>query len=547
MNPTAELIQPEVAELIREGRYSELREALHGIPPADVADVVSVLEPSEAAVAFRFLTRDDAGGVFAYLDAEHQQALIKELGNQQAVRIVEGMDPDDRVRLLDELPHEVAQRLIASLNPEDRKVTQAILGYPARSVGRLMTPDYIRVQPDWTIAQALDHIRKNGRDAETINVVYVVDDHGILIDDIRLRQLLLAEPEAPVKSLMNHSFVCLTADQKQEEAVRMLTRYDRVALPVVDSRGALLGIVTHDDIADVAQEEATEDMQKMGGLEALDEPYSTIPFLRLVRKRITWLAFLFVGEMFTASALGYFEDELERTVILSLFIPLIVSSGGNSGSQATSLIIRALALREIGLGDWWKVLRRELACGATLGLILGLMGLARIHVWHWAHLANYSVYFHLVGLTVMCALLGIVLWGSVVGAMLPFILKRIKLDPATSSAPFVATLVDVTGIIIYLTVAMVILHGTLLAPPLFDERPIPSGEAVATVRSVRADPRGRKFLYLEVQTDEQQARHEGTKVRVPLDGLPDGRPPKVGERIRMHLAADKAEAIELVR
>jgi magnesium transporter len=478
VNPVAELIQPEVCELIHEGRYSELREALHGIPAADVADVMTVLTPAEAAIAFRFLPRDDAGQVFAYLTAERQQELIHELGNEGAVRIVEGMDPDDRARLLDELPPEVAQAIVASLSPEQRKVTQAILGYPPGSVGRLMTPDYVRIRPEMSIAGALEHVRKTARDAETINVLYVVDDHGVLIDDIRLRQLIFADPQAMVESLMNRSFHALRADQDQEEAVLMLQRYDRVALPVVDSRGVLLGIVTHDDIADVAQAEATEDIQKLGGMEALDEPYISISIFSLVRKRGTWLAALFVGEMLTQTAMSRFEHQIESAAVLATFVPLIVSSGGNSGSQATSLIIRAMALGEITLRDWWRVLRRELAAGALLGLGLGLLGMLRVNMWGWMgwylkndpdHKGKYLAesvqaqeHFQLLGMTIGIAVLGVVLWGTLTGAMLPFILKKVKLDPATSSAPFVATLVDVVGVLLYFSAAVLILTGTLL-------------------------------------------------------------------------------------
>lgn len=480
MNPVAELIQPEVAELIREGRYLELREALHGIPKADVADVMAALAPDQAAIAFRFLTRDDASEAFAYLDAEHQAALIHELGAAGSVRIVEGMDPDDRVRLLDELPPEVAQRLIASLSPEDRKTTQAILGYPPGSVGRMMTPDYVTLRPEWTAAQALEHIRKKGRDAETINVVYIVDDSGVLIDDVRLRQVLFADPSATVESLMNRSFTSLKADQHQEEAVRLLTKYDRVALPVVDSRGVLLGIVTHDDIADVAQQEFTEDIQKLGGMQALDEPYMTISLFRLVRKRGTWLAVLFLGEMFTQTAMSGFEDDIQRAAVLATFVPLIVSSGGNSGSQATSLIIRAMAVGEITIKDWWRVLKRELAAGMMLGLALGLIGLLRIHIWGWLGwfrkinddpdaAGQYTTeslaaqeHFHLLAVTIGVSVVGVVLWGTLVGSMLPFLLKKVKLDPATSSAPFVATMVDVIGVLVYFWVAVMVLRGTLL-------------------------------------------------------------------------------------
>jgi len=478
VTPTAELIQPEIVELVREGAYSELRSALKGIPPADVADIIASLEPDHRAVCFRFLPRDDAGEAFAYLDENVQEQLILKLGDA-ALRVVEGMDPDDRARLLDELPTEVAQRLIASLPPEERKTTQAILGYPPKSVGRLMNPDYIRLRPEWTVAQALDFLRKNGRDAETINVVYVVDDKGVLIDDIRLRQIFLADPASSVESLMNRNFVALRADQPQEEAVRLMNRYDRVALPVVDSRGVLLGIVTVDDVADVAEEEATEDIQKMGGMEALDEPYVTISLWRLLRKRGGWLAVLFLGEMLTASAMGYFQGEIEKAAVIALFLPLIISSGGNSGSQASTLIIRAMALGEITLKQWWWVLRREVTCGLILGLFLGLIGFMRIHAWQLFRLANYDsnrefvkegehgIYdkpglYHLIALSVGIALIGVVLWGTICGAMLPFILRRFKLDPATISAPLVATLVDVTGLIIYFVTAMLILKGTLL-------------------------------------------------------------------------------------
>ncbi len=479
MNPTAHLIEPEVRELIHDARYTELREVLTSIPPADVAEILSNLASDEAAVAFRFLLRDDAAEVFTYLDPEKQEELIVKLGDKGSARIVEAMSPDDRARLLDELPAEVAQRLISSLAPEERKATQAILGYAADSVGRLMTPDYVRIKQDWTIAHALEHIRRHGRDAETINVVYVVNDQGVLIDDIRLRQLLLAEPDSPVESLMNRSFVTLRAEQDQEEAVRMLQRYDRVALPVVDSRGVLLGIVTHDDVADVAEAEATEDIQKMGGMEALDEPYTTISLFRLVRKRGGWLAVLFVGELATASVMSHFQAEIEKAAVVALFLPLIISSGGNSGSQASTLIIRAMAVGELTLKDWWWTLRREAACGTILGVFLGVIGVIRIHLWQWFGLANYdtnknyvadgshTVYsiaglYHSIGLTVGIALIGVVLWGTLCGAMLPFILRRMKLDPATISAPAVATAVDVTGLLIYFTVALVVLHGTLL-------------------------------------------------------------------------------------
>ncbi len=477
-NPTAQLLEPEVRELILEGRYAELREILHELPPADVADILSELTPEQAALGFRFLQRDDAGEVFSYIAPELQEEMIQKLGAEAALKVVEAMEPDDRARMMDELPPEVAQRLIASLSPENRKVTQAILGYPPRSVGRLMTPDYIRIRPDWTVTQTLAHVRKYGRDAETINVLYVVDNEGKLVDDMRLRQVLLSDPDATIESLMNRSYVHLRGDQPQEEAVILMSKYDRLALPVVDSRGVLVGIVTADDVADVAEQQATEAIQKLGGMEALDEPYSTISMWGLLKKRGGWLAALFLGELLTASVMQYFNKEIEKAAVVALFLPLIISSGGNSGSQASTLIIRAMALGEITLKQWLWVLRRELTCGLILGVFLGLIGLIRIHVWQWIGFYNYdsnadhvkegeTVYtflglYHKIGITVGISLIGVVLWGTICGAMLPFILRKCRLDPATISAPLVATLVDVTGLIIYFLTALVILKGTLL-------------------------------------------------------------------------------------
>lgn len=465
MTPTAELIQPEIQELVREGAYSELRAALHGIPPADVADIIMSLDADQAAVVFRFLPRDDAGEVFAYFPAEQQEAIVLKLGDS-ALRVVEGMDPDDRVRLLDELPTDVAQKLIASLTPEDRKTTQAILGYPPKSVGRLMNPDYVRLLPQWTIAHALEHIRKYGRDAETVNILYVVDEKGVLIDDMRIRQVILADPASPVESLLNRNFVALRADQPQEEAVRMMSRYDRVALPVVDSRGVLLGIVTADDVADVAEEEATEDIQKLGAVQALEDPYMQATVLQLVKKRAPWLALLFMSELLTTSALSYYEDQIARAAVLATFIPAIISSGGNSGSQASTLVIRALGLQEIALKDWWRVLRRELACGLLLGTLVGTIGFIRINLFGYAGWFKSNspegTHFTILAVAISATLVGVVLWGSIMGAMLPFVLKKCRLDPAASSTPFVATLVDVTGIILYFSIAMLILRGTLL-------------------------------------------------------------------------------------
>ncbi len=462
MTPTAELLQPEVVELIREGRFAELREALHHVPPADVAEILSSIEITDCAPAFRFLQRDDAAEVFSYLSPEKQEELLAELGTESAANMVEAMEPDDRARLIDELPGEVAQRLVAALPPETRKVTQAILGYPPRSVGRLMTPDYIRVRPEWTVEKALEHIRRFGRDAETINVVYVVDEKGVLVDDMRLRQIFLSDPAAKIESLMNRSFSALKADQPESDAVAMMKRYDRVALPVVDSQGVLLGIVTHDDVADVAEQEATEDIQKLGGVGALETAYINTPYLTLFHKRGFWLSALFVGQSVTIFVLGVFQDKLERAVELGVLMPLVISCGGNSGSQAATLVTRALALGEIGASDWARIVRRELVTGSMLAVTLGVMGFVCVEVFTRLFNKPETSEPMLVGATVAVAIFGVVMWGTMLGSLLPLLLRKLRFDPATASSPLVATLMDASGTIIYFLLAILILTGTLL-------------------------------------------------------------------------------------
>ena len=463
MNPTTQLLEPEVMEMVRDGKWDDLRTILPSLPSADVADILASLPPQQAVLAFRVLPRDDAAAVFSYLEGPAQESLIASLGDAGAVRVIEDLPVDDRARLLDELPPDVAKRFIGSLSPQARKETQAILGYKPGTVGRLMTTDLVTLRAEWTVAQSLEHVRTVGRDAETINVLYVVDEGGRLIDDLRLRQLLFAQPTALVSSLMNQSFVTLRADQSEDEAVALMARYDRTALPVVDGRGALIGIVTHDDVADVAQQEATESMQKFGGMEALDVSYATASIKELVSKRGKSLAVLFLGEMLTASAMTHYNTELEHAVVLGLFLPLIISSGGNSGSQATTLIIRSLALQEITTADWLRVFRRELLCAGLLGLFLAVIGFVRIVLWTWLGWGEaYGPHYVLIGATVAASLIGVVLWGSLMGAMLPFVLRKMRLDPATISAPLVATMVDVTGLIIYFTCAAVLLKGTVL-------------------------------------------------------------------------------------
>ncbi|HEU5015902.1 MAG TPA: magnesium transporter [Roseiflexaceae bacterium] len=437
------------------------RDILSQFPPLEIANLIGMLSIEDQVLAFRVLPRELAADVFEYMPFEQQEELLKALAREDVATILNDMAPDDRTRLLDELPASVTKQLMALLTRQERAVATRLLGYPVYSVGRLMTPEYVRVRPQWTIGEALNHIRRYGRDSETLNHVYVVDAQGVLIDDIQIRQFLLADPLKHVDDIMDHRFMALKATDDQETAVAVFRHEDRSALPVTDTAGVLIGIVTIDDVLDVAEEEATEDIQKIGGSEALDEPYMQIAFGRLVRKRASWLIILFISEMLTATAMGFFEAEIERAVVLALFVPLIISSGGNSGSQAATLVIRAMALGEVTLRDWWRVMRREILAGLALGSILGSIGFLRITIWAFTFNA-YGPYWYLIALTVGLALIGIVLWGTLSGSMLPLILRRLGLDPATSSAPFVATLVDVTGLVIYFSVASVVLSGTLL-------------------------------------------------------------------------------------
>lgn len=454
-------LQPDLRELIAQRNFFALRTTLKGYPPVEVASLIEKLAVEEQVIVFRVLTREAAAEVFEYLTLEAQEALLKAMAQDDVAAILNDMSADDRTMLLEELPASVTKQLLALLTPHELTTAVSLLGYPEGTIGRLMTPDYVRVKQDWTVEQVLDHVRRHGRDSETLSMIYVVDDQGVLIDDIRIREFLLSPPNKRVSNLMDNRFVALKATDDQETAVALFRREDRTALPVTDTHGVLIGIITIDDVLDVAEQEATEDIQKIGGMEALDEPYMKIRLARMIRKRSSWLVVLFLGEMLTATAMGFFEAEIERAVVLALFVPLIISSGGNSGSQAATLVIRALALGEVTLRDWWRVMRREILSGLALGAILGSIGFLRIAVWSFVS-DIYGPHWLLVALTVGLSLIGIVMWGTLSGSMLPFLLRRLGFDPATSSAPFVATLVDVTGLVIYFTVAAIILRGTLL-------------------------------------------------------------------------------------
>src|SRR5216117_1247989 len=447
--------------------FVALREVFREWEPADVAEVIVDLPEDEQVIIFRVLPHDLAADVFEYLDFDAQQTLLRAMAHEQVVAILNEMAPDDRTALLEELPSAAARQLIRSLTPEERRVATALLGYPEDSVGRLMTPDFIAVREDWTIQQVLDYIREHGQDSETLNVIYVVEDRGKLINDIRMREFLLKPLTSPVRDLMEKTFITLNVTDSQRDALNILRKYNRTVLPVIASTGVLLGIVTVDDMLDVAEQEATEEFQKFGGIEALEEPYMRIPLWRMVRKRAGWLIILFLGEMLTATAMATYQEELAKALVLALFLPLIVSSGGNSGSQASTLMIRAMALGEVTLRDWWRVMSREVQAGLSLGVILGAIGVVRVGAWamvgeQYFHRQPYGPHWPLVAITVGIALVGVVLWGTLSGSMLPFILRRVGADPATSSAPFVATLVDVTGLIIYFSIALVIMRGAML-------------------------------------------------------------------------------------
>jgi magnesium transporter len=458
----AHLLKPEFDELIRKKEWITIKESLEDVPAVDVAELLEDLEPEVAVVIFRLLKKSKAADVFTYLSSGKGVELLEVFSRQQLSDVMNNLEPDERVALMEELPGGLTQRVLNSMDSENIALIRRLLGYPPESVGRLMTTNYVKIKKDWSIDRSLSHIRKYGRNAETVNVIYVVNEEEKLIDDLRLNQLIIADPDLKIEDIMDHSFEALSAFDDQEEAVRMLSKYDRVALPVVDSDGILVGIVTVDDVLDVAEEETTEDMQLMAGMSALDDYYSQTNMLEMVRKRIGWLILLFLGQMFTVTAMAGFEDTLAQAAVLALFIPMIISSGGNSGSQAATLIIRAISTDDIKLSDWLGVLKRELMSGFMLGLILGIMGTVVISTWMVFRGEPMSIAVFLQSLTVGLSLIGVVLFGNLSGSMLPFIMSKVGLDPAVTSAPFVATLVDVTGIMIYFSIAVALLTGVVL-------------------------------------------------------------------------------------
>lgn len=439
--------------LIDAGDINMLRVFLDDLNISDVEDLIDEL-PEYGSLLIDTMSINRATNVFRILDVPTQERIINKLSASKISEIVNGLPPDDRTSFLGELKNqELQHRLISLLSPEDRKEVFTLLSYPEDSIGRMMTPDFLAIPKNFTVEETLKYIRQNGKNSETIDVVYILDKDGILIDDLRIKELLISDPKKKIEDLIDGRLIYLNAQDPLEEGIKIFKMNNRVALPVIDSGGMLLGIVTIDDILWAADEEYAEDMQRMGGTAVLDEPYLDLPVYKLVWKRAGWLIVLFVGELLTASVMQYYEDQLAQVIVLALFLPLMISSGGNSGSQASTLVIQAMATGEVKLKHWWRVFRREVISGLSLGMILGTIGFFRIYIWHLIFPSLYGEHWIMVGSTVSLALVGIVLWGSLIGSMLPFILRRLGADPATSSAPFVATIVDVTGLIIYLTIA----------------------------------------------------------------------------------------------
>jgi magnesium transporter len=460
MSMEIENAKDQFLHLMRQEDVLQMREFLNDQNISEVAELINEF-PEYSSQIIGNMSIHRAASVFKILDLPAQKAIIQELSPLKTAELLNELPADDRTSFLEELPSEVVKELIKLLDPDERRVTLSLLGYPESSVGRLMTPDYIAVGVDWTVQEVLEHIREVGKDSETIDVIYVVNDHGEFVDDMRIREIILTHPQRRVDEIIDNRYITLNVNDDQEVANQTFKMNNRMALPVVDDKNILLGIVTIDDVLWVANEEFSEDMQKIGGTEALDEPYLEIPIIKLFKKRVVWLIVLFLGEMLTATAMGYFEDEIAKAVVLALFVPLIISSGGNSGSQASTLIIQAMAVGEIHISDWWRVMRREIISGLLLGTVLGLIGFIRVALWN-SIFHTYGAHTVLIGCTVGLSLIGVVLWGTISGSMLPIILKKLGADPATSSAPFVATLVDVTGLVIYFSVAYVFLSGILL-------------------------------------------------------------------------------------
>ncbi len=430
----------------------------------ELNDIWPVLSAGERVEAFQHMARVDSDPFFLRLPARDQSAILLAMPEAERSLWLRLLAPDDAADLLQHVSPEARVALVGGLDEPARREVSALMAYEEDNAGGLMSPRFVRLRHDMNVREAIHYLQKQAQAQqrfETIYYAYVLDERQHLEGVVSFRQLFAAAPEKPISEVMTSKPICVPDTLDQEAVAALMSKHDLPAIPVVDAEGRMKGIVTMDDIVDVVQREATEDIQKLGGMESLDTPYLQTGLFAMVRKRGGWLSALFLGELLTASAMSSFEDEIAKAVVLALFVPLIISSGGNSGSQATTLIIRAMALGEVRIQDWWRIMRREFAAGLLLGLLLATLGMTRILVWQQIF-HSYGEHSFVVALTVAVSLIGVVTWGTLAGSMLPFVIRRLGFDPASASAPFVATLVDVSGLVIYFEVAQFILRGTIL-------------------------------------------------------------------------------------
>jgi len=443
------LLKPEIINLIRNKDYKSIKEAISDWQPGEILDLLTSLPDEEQIIFFRLLPKQQAADVFSLLDPDDQMGIIEKLKEEKVKVVLNEMDPDDRTAFFEEIPSPVMLKLLNLLSPKERKDTLKLLGYPEDSVGRLMTPDYVKIGQKWTVEMALKHIRKYGKDAETIDVIYVVDENNKLIDCINLKKIILSDPMQQIETIMDYHYVSLSPYDDREKAVQLMQKVDVFVLPVVGSDGVLLGIVTADDVLDVAQEEATEDIQKSASIEPLEISYTkSSPFL-LYRKRVIWLLVLLLADFLSSGVIAAFSGVLQAFIVLSFFIPVLIDSGGNTGTQSATLIIRGLALGEIDFKQWWKILLKEIGVGLLLGITLGFIVFLRGYFWK----GNTEVAF-VIGLSMIV----LVIWANLIGSMLPLALSKFRIDPAVVSGPFITSIVDASGLFIYFYIAKLILH-----------------------------------------------------------------------------------------
>lgn len=444
----AQLLKPEFEELIQKKDWITLKESLQDVPAVDIAELIEGIDSEIGVVVFRLLKKQKAAEVFSHLSSVKEMEFLDLLSKQQLADVLTNLEPDDRVSIVEELPGHLTQKVLASLKEEDQLEVKKLLGYPAESVGRHMTSRYVKVKSDWSVEQAMHHIRKYGFSAETVNVIYVVDDNEKLIDDLRLNQLILADPQDKISDITDDSFVALEAFDDQEHAVEMLSKYDRVAMPVVDSDGILLGIVTIDDIIDIAQEEATEDFHKGAAIAPLKRTYRETKVWTLFSKRIHWLLILVFVNLLSSGVIEYYEEVLASAIALAMFIPLLIDSGGNTGAQSATIMVRAIAIGDVKLKHWLRTAGKEIFVGVLLGLAMGIAsGFLGLFRGGWE-----------IGLVVGLSMVCIVLVANLIGTILPFILTKVNIDPAVASSPLITTIADVTGLLIYFSIAAMILQ-----------------------------------------------------------------------------------------